>query len=501
MANYLYKNNSITKNHYITQGYVHSSAKHVDWDYTLKVFNNRNQIDRSLATLTTRYKAHMDKILNVTDATTGEKLSILNMDDNDVQALFEAAVAQMNNSIDKNFQSTIAQFESFEAAARAVSNVFSGEVDSKQFDTMMNSIESAIALVNSLNQESWNKFLLQYKAIMSDRKNMGKDKILNSLQNLNGTIETAPNDVMASVMRILANIPSNMIKDAENMDYSAKQMVGTLNSIFDTVIGEQLVAIMSDMILDVEEEINNEFVTMAKTTGRDTVTSMTNARKKVSGKVDVSKNSIMQLFFTSQKNEKKSYYIEGQFNSSVKWYTPKDTLPSHISVQSVSSYVRLANEIFNDDYSIYNTLAFSNSNLSKQQEGFRIIRSAIIAKYFDRFIAGSGQTTSSSGIDAASFLVINGKFYPIFSVLAAYLSDIKNKEKNYGSRKQGDLVYISLYDIDNDWQGDKKIRNYTQAMKRSAKAKAQINKFKANVSINTKNLQQICTRSGVKPIY
>jgi len=31
------------------------------------------------------------------------------------------------------------------------------------------------------------------------------------------------------------------------------------------------------------------------------------------------------------------------------------------------------------------------------------------------------------------FLAINGEFYPIFSILLAYLEDVKKKEKSYGS--------------------------------------------------------------------
>lgn len=499
MANYLYKNNSTTSNHYITQGYVHSNIKHVNWDYAAQIFNSRNSIDNHLAMLKIRYKSFLNKTLQVYDANTGQKLSIFDMNDNFLNALLGEMANTMNEKVDMKL---VEAFAGYESTARSLSGIFNNStLNDTSFDNMMNSIGSALQLVNSFDSSTWKIFCLQYKQLMQNRALMGSEQINKSILQLQGLVSNrSTEDPLAAVVKLLTNIPNNMIK-SKDFNYTAKQMIGTLNSIFDTVIGESLIALSTDMIDEVDEEITSALISKAKLTGRDTVKSLTSDKKRVAGKVDVSKNLVAGMNIQLSKEGSKRYVIKGELNSSVKWYGNKKGLPEHISIQNISSFVALAKEIFFDDYSIYNTLAFNNEHHSKREEGFRIMRSSIIAKYLDRFIAGTGQRGSASGtIDTASFLVINGKFYPIYAILLAYLEDVKNKKYSYGSNNQGDLVYMSVYNINNDWIGDKSVKNYVAAMERSKIAKAAIDKFKVNISLNTKNLEGICNKYHVQGI-
>lgn len=488
MAAIVYSNKSLEQ---IESGYIHHGIKSVKWGYTKTFFKENNSIKSDLEKLTLRYKQELAKTLKISNSS-GEELKIFDMDDDTVQAMFEEAANQLNQSIENNL---INSFENAEIMARNSQDVFanSANFDKEKFNQMMNSIKDALRLVNSFDENVWNEFLKQYAELMAGRQNAGSQQLNASIRNLNGIIKTTNKPVMESVLKVLSNIPKKMLQG--DLNYSAQQMVGTLNSIFDTYIGEQLAAIFVDMALEADKEIVEDWkkggrnFSVAKTTGRDTVQSLIDSNRQVSGKVDVSKNGVLDITLKGNKAGNKDYTIGGQFNSSVKWYSPKSAVPSHISIQSINSYVALAKQIFNDDYSIYNTLAFYNANNPTKDSNFRIMRSSVIARYLDKFIAGTGQSGNPSGtIDTAQFLVVNGKFYPIFSVLTAYLQDIKDKELEYGSGRAGDLVYINMTDPDNEWIGDKNVKDITLAAKRSKKSKQAIDKFRINVSLNFKSL-------------
>ena len=482
---------------YINEGYVHSDIDHVDWDYTSKVFNRKNSIKNNNMALLQRYKWSLGKaISNITDED-GNKINfITDMSDEDIQIMFEEMAKMMNEKVDKSIAQVISGTE---FAARQASAVFANGFNEKQFAQIMESIEEALKKINSFNNEQWESFLTQYAYVMKNRSRKNHN-LQASIKKLQGIVKQSEGTEMGDIMRILSNIPARMLNE-DNKNYSAKQMVGTLNSIFDTVIGEQAIALTEDMIFDVDKEITAQFQ-KAKTTGKETVSSLTKPTRQVSGKVDVSKTASTELSLSLAKNASKKYTITGQFNSSVKWYGDKKTTPKHVSIQNISSYAQLANEIFKDDYAVYNTLAFVNDNHAQKSENFRIMRSSVISKYLDKFIAGTGQKTSGGTIDSAMFLVINGEFYPIFSILLAYLEDVKDKENKYGSASQGDLIYMNIYDVNNDWVGEPSVKNLALAEKRSNLAKASINKFKVNFSLNTSNPKflSLVKKNNIKPI-
>jgi hypothetical protein len=65
-------------------------------------------------------------------------------------------------------------------------------------------------------------------------------------------------------------------------------------------------------------------------------------------------------------------------------------------------------------------------------------------------------------------MLINGKFYPIFSILVAYMNEA-SKEKNiltYGSGSAGkdNLIYINLSTVKNDWIGSKNKPSWEEAL-------------------------------------
>lgn len=507
----------------IREGYIHHGVRRVKWDLTQKAFSGAdNSIKRDINFITAKYKEQLSNVIDIKKMD-GSKLSVLDMNDDTLQAILEEMANQMNEKVEKGLAQTTPRLdESFarlEGVARAASKtVFASEgIHDTQYQRLMESIAEALKLINSFDEEKWTKFLFEYTQLMKNRASIGSKNLeaeVAKLRQHNGIVKGINKKdfptPMQQVMNLLANIPEAMAKsDKGSLTYTARQMTGSLNSIFDTTIGEFLAAMFSDIALEVDKEITSTLSKNTKTTGQERVKSLTGSGKMVDAKIDVSTNGVADISLKYAQEGELSYKISGSINSSVKWYTSKGTkLPDHISIQNISSYTSLLKKIFVGpyaDYAIYNTLAFNNYNSAVKESNFRIMRSATIARYLTQFIAGSGQATSDyKKIDTAMFMLINGKFYPIFSILIAYVNEA-SKENNiltYGSGSAGkeNLVYLNLTTVKNNWIGSKNKPNWEQALARSRATKEIIDKFSINISLNTKNLEQICRKYNVASV-
>lgn len=507
----------------IKEGYVHHGVRRVKWDLTQKAFSGAdNSIKRDINFITAKYKEQLSNVIDIKKMD-GSKLNVLDMNDDTLQAILEEMANQMNEKVEKGLAQTTPRLdESFarlEGVARAASKtVFASEgIHDTQYQRLMESIAEALKLINSFDEEKWTKFLFEYTQLMKNRASIGSKNLeaeVAKLRQHNGIVKgidkkDSPTP-MQQVMNLLANIPEVMARSEKgNLTYSGRQMTGSLNSIFDTTIGEFLAAMFSDIALEVDKEITTALSKNTKTTGQERVKSLTGSGKMVDAKIDVSTNGVADISLKCAQEGELSYKISGSINSSVKWYTSKGAkIPEHISIQNISSYTSLLKQIFIGpyaNYAIYNTLAFNNYNNAARESNFRIMRSATIARYLNYFIAGTGQATSNSKkIDTAMFMLINGKFYPIFSILVAYMNEA-SKEKNIltygsGSAEKDNLIYINLSTVKNDWIGSKNKPSWEEALQRSRATKAVIDKFAINVSLNTKNLEQICKKYNVSSI-
>lgn len=482
---------------YINEGYVHSNIEHVKWDYTAKIFNTKGKyiINNNLTNLMSRYRKSLSQIIEIQDMETKEKIDfIADMDDSTIELIFQKLADQLTDKVDKNL---ISNFSDAELLARQSAGVFSNGFDNKQFSKLMNAIAAALKQINALNQSRWKTFAAQYKLMMNGRSD--SKKLAEDIKELNGLVGNIKDGPMKQIMSTLMNIPNNMLKNG-NMNYSAEQMTGTLNDIFDTKIGEYTAFVLQDMVLDVEEEITKQFVKQGgNKAGQITVPSQNvRAKRPVPAKIDIVRNAETQITLDINKKQEKQYSISGQFASSVKWYKDKKSTPSSVSIQSISSLTQLALQIYKNEYAVYNTLAFYKENHPIKESNFRIIRSSVIANYLDKFIAGSNSQLKTGDQDTALFLFINGKFYSIYSILLAYLKDIEKKKMNYGS--SSDLFYMNLGEIDNSWQGDMNVSNEMEARKRSLLAKKSIQKFAVNIKLNLKTLQLLTAKNNIPPL-
>ena len=128
---------------------------------------------------------------------------------------------------------------------------------------------------------------------------------------------------------------------------------------------------------------------------------------------------------------------------------------------------------------LLNALAWSSSN----SNNIKMIKKNLIANYFEKLIAGSGGLLSGgSGIDLSDALIINGRAFPMISIIALVAEKLQSNENN-------NIITTKLV-VDNSWKGDEK--NREMAIQRSNQARKQIkNNLQFIVNLSGSQLQNI----------
>ena len=448
----------------IAQGYIHSEVDHVNWDYVLNVFNIRNNINKNLSNLLGRYTNQVKKTIKPIDenkSDTTKISSILNLEESDIEKLFDEIVKVFNTQLDGCIEA-----QNLNESLKERPGFITGQnFQEEAFEKTTNSIYNALKVIEKVNQEEWDNFLTLYKDVLVRVSN--KRGIKKANKNLKAYITELSKDkadtVFLKIIHYLENISDKYIEEGK---ISNGSMASSLNNIFSTTIGEKLSAITQNSVIEtyqgIDKEITRDIILKSNGNITKTVGSEKVQNDNITAKTDISSSAYCEIKIGA---ETKKIILE--LNSSVKWYTPdKKGNIKDVSLQSTNQLAKMANEIFDDEYSVYNTLAFYNENNIKKEEAFRILRSSVIAANLEKFIAGSGKQITSNTTDTNQFLVVNNKYYSIYSVLKAYLDDIQNKKQFYGSNNQNDLIFMNLSVVKNDKINLKDGLNYEDAQER-----------------------------------
>lgn len=346
MAKYIFENKN---KKVIEDEYIHYNSENVQWNYILNYFQSNNTIEKDIKNLFGRYKKQLSNILSISINNGSSLNMMLQMNDNEILKIFNSLADKMNESVDKNL---IKQLLDIENIARKNKMTVNSNGEVKNFISTMEAISKGLDLIKGFDKDQWESFVTTYQLCFNKDKKIRDEKI----GKLEGFIEGIQLEPMKSVMKILSNIPKNMIKEDNTIGYNASQMTGSLNSIFDTAIGEGLAAIFQDTVFNIDKTIEKELGT--KLTGKEQIKNEF-SDKKVSAKTDISTpNQQIKISLQTEKNSNQDYIIKGEFNSSVKWYSPKNETPDHVAIQSISSFTNLVKKIYNDNYAINNTIAF-----------------------------------------------------------------------------------------------------------------------------------------------
>lgn len=528
----------------INQGYIHYYYNDVDWGFiTAKI---KDGTERALKdaenNMDMRYRQALQAqgiqiFKKSSDGTTQALDYVTNFNDSDLNELFNACTKAMNEQVRQTFEDGKDGFNVKYQNAYKYKNLFAkGDASKDEISEFLDYIGETLNLIGVMKgkKKAWNSFCLAYQGIMSNSVSQLKNSpqvVRTAIAELEGSLTTLQvPDEMRKVMEYLVNIGTTIYGKKGKGIYSSQSMSSTLGNIFALAMGEKTIAgrnkIVTKTLKEMEAWLNipkSEFGNGVhiyqghnETPGNKTAIGTLEDRKSTV-KTDVIKGGGI-TFSVEGQDSGDEYAIVGNLTSSVKWYQSlkrTDELADDLKIHSTTAYVQLAEQVFGTEnrYGIYNTLAWHDTALTKRdrtakEQNFRMIRSAVIAKYLDQFIAGSGGALFSDkngAKDTVLFLVVNGKYYSIYSILLKYLEEVKTKENmlTYGSTGRGGsekgLITMgfsynnSRNKGDKTWQwidvadGDKR-PSRELAQERSLKAQEAIRKFNISIKINKKSL-------------
>lgn len=492
--------------------------KFVNWGSIHHTFNRQINYRHIQQQVENRLSQVVKKV-HITD---DKKLEyVLGFDQNELEDFFEQIVNQINSGVERVVRAD--EFLAVRTEVRSHSKIFEGKtVELKEYSEFIQSIEKALNFIdeNFKKSREWKKFTVAYAAALRvDKKSrtgvtLGQktaiadlDKIVESF---NEKDLTDGQKALKNVMKYLANIPKKMIEDGEKKKYSSSQMGGTLNNILDTTIGEYLSMISIDLSTEGQYQVEKG---LSQATGRSLVSSLIDPTKKVPAKPDNSKPGV---FFSVYKNGEERI-IQCDLNISAKWANVKTEGNENnpIQIQSINNYVKLAQKVFGDNvqsnYAIYNTLAFSNVDTFgvDAKKAYKLLRTGILSKYAVDFLMGTGEDliveNKAISKDTATFIMINGEVYSAFSIMMAFIEDMKKHEKaGYGNLDTSNsIIYMSAPNRPSkkeaekpEYINDKTLTLYTQEMRNY------IDKFAVTVKLNPGKLSQLAKSkiNSVKPI-
>lgn len=518
--------------------YIHFYAGNVYWD---DIWNDMQQIgsqaiDNGINGIVGRYKSqlHERNALSIINKADNTLESIVDLSEKDLQELLQAVADQINNKIQNSdeLSKIIHDYQSLKNAMIGKINKFysdkdQGEVDERTVRAIFNIISKTLDLLDSASKKEFDEFKAAYlkQLKMEDRT---KSKFYNP--DADGVVKiTTKNPMLAQIEQTLNRIPKNLQNKmkSEGKVLSTSSLTASLsNTIMSRIIGEQTSAFLTNKV---ESTVQNAFVEVS---GNVQVTGLSG--KQINRKADyITKNNyeilsseLCNFTANSRIQNNTDLIISLILDSSVKWYQEKNgqLAGEHITIHSTSgqTLAKLALDIFKKQaYGVYNTLVFHNKDNDKylrssqrksRQQSFRILRSAVISNYLEKFLAGSGEKIlGTNTTDTAVYLMVNGKFYSIMSILQVYLEDVcrldgegkQSRKYTYGSDRSNDLVFMNILNLNekikNDWKGRK--RSEQAALLRSdATTRTLLLSFPVTFNLNKQILKRAIQVNNIKPV-
>lgn len=518
--------------------YIHFYAGNVYWD---DIWNDMQwigsqAIDNGINGIVGRYKSqlHERNALSIINKADNTLENIVDLSEKDLQELLQAVADQINNKIQNSdeLSKIIHDYQSLKNAMIGKINKFysdkdQGEVDERTVRAIFNIISKTLDLLDSASKKEFDEFKATYlkQLKMEDRT---KSKFYNPDDD--GVVKiTTKNPMLVQIEQTLNQIPKNLQNKmkSEGKVLSTSSLTASLsNTIMSRIIGEQTSAFLTNKV---ESTVQNAFVEVS---GNVQVTGLSG--KQINRKADYTTKNNYEILSSELCNFTANSRIQNNtdliisliLDSSVKWYQEKNgqLVGEHIAIHSTSgqTLAKLALDIFKKQaYGVYNTLVFYNEDNDKylrgsqrksKQQSFRILRSAVISNYLEKFLAGSGEKIlGTNTTDTAVYLMVNGKFYSIMSILQVYLEDVcrldgegkQSRKYTYGSNRSNDLVFMNILNLNekikNDWKGRK--RSKQAALLRSdATTRILLLSFPVTFNLNKQILKRAIQVNNIKPV-
>lgn len=430
--------------------YIHYYEKDVQWNTANRRLLEANRVKSNTKKMMLRYKAILDKSFEVYKRLPDGSLEKLNafvdLDDKFVQEIFETWAADTNQKISNsatynsrlsNLQNAMTNMQEYGKAVFGVGR--KGQTANENtWKKFFDSVESIIKIFGSVNNSNtWQNFKIAYRQAVEAKHVTPNLTLATQMLIKDATIVKnlkSGSDVLEKVLNTIASWPNYFItkKDIK------KSLTSSITNVTSAKIGEFVAAAEANAFMKIDKDVKDIWRNTlkgkksAELTGKNQVTYQSGV--KATRKADIVKAVGAEVTLTGQGNDNGDYVLIGKMGINVKWYKEAvggknpGSIKENISVESTKiflSYVRQCFKAASGNYAILNTLAFNSikSNNQVQQQNFRLMYQSVAAKMLEEFIAGHWAGGEDAGI---AMLMVNGKFYPIISILAAYVDYIEN---------------------------------------------------------------------------
>lgn len=279
-------------------------------------------------------------------------------------------------------------------------------------------------------------------------------------------------------------------KSANTLD--PRSFASTVTNIFSTVIGERVAQRLLSFAIKngidqcdeaVQEILRNSGLNGHIEAGRG-LSVLGGTQRDISSrvsKVDVFNSRAFKLTATVDDTEAS---VDLSANTSVKWYQNfnQDTSTAIHIIQgsSLGRYLPDARGL------AYNTIVHRNSS-SEFYEAYRALRASISASFFSEWLTGTGNRLSIGrmNINSAQFLLVNGQFYSMMTIIRNLCDDLASRGATEHSR---DMPFnFRIPNVNNEWRGNRN-PNVHDAIERSRSVAEIIEKLSISATFNSNML-------------
>lgn len=215
-------------------------------------------------------------------------------------------------------------------------------------------------------------------------------------------------------------------------------------------IPEDVYTIAKDYLVSLPFKSNSNIKVI--TTGTDKTTDNKTAKPDIS----VQDGEIYSIQLKEKSHSKGDLFYIGslELNSSVKWHKGKNTKIKIVDTTPLTNYLSQFDSQI--QYYAYNFISFKNREKdSLVKQGYNETRRIIALSFVDEWLSGSGKLLQNTGlVDKAQFLMINGKLYPMMTVIRALCNSYE--EKSTGALG---MSFQNIGRVNSPWQEPKRSDN------------------------------------------
>lgn len=420
----------------------------------------------------------------------------------EIDALLKTVATQLNEKVEEVERKNLEAYqyilqEARTAAYNAFENAKPENFDVQSLEDFLGLLNSAVIAVDKTleNNAEWETFLVDYY-----------DKVLGNKM-VNGTYLNFSPEGQKKFGKVATYLDTMANKFLiSNGEYSKSSIGGSLSNIFYKALGEVGLGNSSKKVVKKSLTKINDNIKRLKSVEITPTGADVRPGQSVSQKTDyIIKLPDGSAIRVRVKEGADTIDITGELSVSAKWVAgfklPKDggdttNIKANISLETTGSAYK---QMLDDKLSPYvaaNSLAFQDSKFVEKyiQQYKRYLLKTNLVNYL------AGRANESGG--TVLLMCINGYYYPVYSLLYAYLKWALDNKTSY--QKHG-LIYINIQGKkDNTYVDDQKADDLTDALARSRAVFEQIKEFIFEVKLRGSELgrllQATLTTSNIQPI-